>query len=124
MGETRYGVRDVHRREGVHVTTPVVFIHGLWLHATSWGAWEELFRGAGYEPIAPGWPHEPSTVAQAREQPELVADIGIDDVTAHFAGIIGGLDEPPVIIGHSFGGLITEKLLGQGVGAAGVAIDP
>jgi len=106
------------------VTTPVVFIHGLWLHATSWGAWQELFLDSGYEPIAPGWPHEPSTVAQAREQPELVANIGIDDVTEHYADIIGGLDAPPVIIGHSFGGLITEKLLGQGVGAAGIAIDP
>jgi pimeloyl-ACP methyl ester carboxylesterase len=106
------------------VTTPVVFIHGLWLHATSWGAWQELFTGAGYEPIAPGWPHEPDTVAEAREKPELVANIGIDDVTEHYAGIIGALAEPPVIIGHSFGGLITEKLLGQGIGAAGVAIDP
>jgi pimeloyl-ACP methyl ester carboxylesterase len=106
------------------VTTPVVFIHGLWLHATSWGAWEELFRGAGYEPIAPGWPHEPSTVAQAREKPELVANIGIDDAVNHYAEIIGALAAPPVIIGHSFGGLITEKLLGQGHGAAGVAIDP
>ena len=106
------------------MATPVVFIHGLWLHATSWGPWLELFRDAGYEPIAPGWPHEPSTVSEAREKPELVANIGIDDATEHYAGIIGGLAAPPVIIGHSFGGLITEKLLGQGVGAAGVAIDP
>ena len=106
------------------MTTPVVFIHGLWLHATSWGPWVDLFREAGYEPIAPGWPHEPRTVAEARENPELVADIGIDDVADHYAGIIDGLAAPPVIIGHSFGGLITEKLLGQGIGAAGVAIDP
>lgn len=104
--------------------TPVVFIHGLWLHATSWGPWEEHFRAAGYTPIAPGWPHEPPTVAEARTQPELVANLGIDDVTAHFAEIITTLSAPPVLIGHSFGGLITEKLLGQGIGAAGVAIDP
>ena len=39
--------------------TPVVFIHGLWLYATSWGPWVELFHEAGYEPTAPGWPHEP-----------------------------------------------------------------
>ena len=104
--------------------TPVVFIHGLWLHATSWGSWMDLFRDAGYDPIAPGWPGEPATVAEARSQPEAVANIGIDDATAHFASIISTLGAPPVIIGHSFGGLITEKLLGQGVGAAGVAIDP
>jgi pimeloyl-ACP methyl ester carboxylesterase len=106
------------------VSTPVVFVHGLWLHATSWGPWVDLFRAAGYQPIAPGWPNEPDTVAEAREKPELVANISIDDATNHYAGIIGTLAAPPVIIGHSFGGLITEKLLGQGIGAAGVAIDP
>ena len=104
--------------------TPAVFIHGLWLHSTSWAPWIDLFREAGYEPIAPGWPGEPATVEEARAHPELVADIGIDDATEHFAKIIAGLGSNPVIIGHSFGGLITEKLLGQGVGAAGVAIDP
>ena len=104
--------------------TPVVFIHGLWLHATSWGPWCDLFRESGYEPIAPGWPNEPATVAEAREQPELVANTSIDEAVAHYAALIDALDEAPVIIGHSFGGLITEKLLGQGVGAAGVAIDP
>jgi pimeloyl-ACP methyl ester carboxylesterase len=104
--------------------TPAVFIHGLWLHATSWDPWLQLFRDAGYEPIAPGWPGEPPTVREAREQPDLVADMSIDDATAHFAEIIGSLETKPVIIGHSFGGLFAEKLLGQGLGVAGVAIDP
>jgi pimeloyl-ACP methyl ester carboxylesterase len=104
--------------------TPVVFIHGLWLHATSWNPWVELFREAGYEPIAPGWPGEPDTVAEAREHPEYVANIGLNDITGHYADIIDGLGGVPVIIGHSFGGLVTEKLLGQGVGAGAVAIDP
>jgi alpha-beta hydrolase superfamily lysophospholipase len=103
---------------------PVVFIHGLWLHATSWNPWVELFTEAGYTPLAPGWPGEPDSVAEAREHPEYVANIGINDATGHYADIIDGLDAPPVIIGHSFGGLIAEKLLGQGVGAAAVAIDP
>jgi pimeloyl-ACP methyl ester carboxylesterase len=104
--------------------TPVVFIHGLWLHATSWNPWLELFRDAGYEPIAPSWPGEPPTVEEAREQPDLVANMSIDDATAHFAEIIGSLETKPVIIGHSFGGLFAEKLLGQDLGVAGVAIDP
>lgn len=106
------------------LSRPVVFIHGLFLHATSWEPWVELFEGAGYQPIAPGWPREPATVAEARANPDLAADITIDEATDHFRAIIEALQEPPVIIGHSFGGLITEKLLGQGLGAGGVAIDP
>jgi pimeloyl-ACP methyl ester carboxylesterase len=104
--------------------TPVVFIHGLWLHATSWGPWLDLYREAGYEPIAPGWLGEPSTVAEAREHSELVADKSIDDEVAHFTEIIGTLDAKPIVVGHSFGGLLAEKLLGQDVAAAAVAIDP
>lgn len=104
--------------------TPVVFIHGLWLHASSWQPWLDLFRESGYDPIAPGWPKEPATVAEAREHPDLVANLSIDDAATHFAEIISGLPTSPIIIGHSFGGLITEKLLGQGLGVAGVAIDP
>jgi len=104
--------------------TPVVFIHGLWLHATSWTPWLELFAQAGYDAIAPGWPNEPATVEQARQQPDLVANTSIDDIAAHYTKIIASLDASPVLIGHSFGGLIAEKLLGQGAGAAAVAIDP
>ena len=104
--------------------TPVVFIHGLWLHATSWNQWQDFFLDAGYASVAPGWPNEPTTVEDARQQPERVANLGIEDITAHYAKIIDSLDESPVIIGHSFGGLVTEKLLGQGFGVAGVAIDP
>jgi pimeloyl-ACP methyl ester carboxylesterase len=105
-------------------STPVVFIHGLWLHATSWDPWLDLYRDAGYEPIAPGWPGEPDTVQAARENPDLVANTSIDDAAAHFAEIIGALDAKPIIIGHSFGGLLAEKLLGQDLAAAAVAIDP
>lgn len=103
---------------------PAVFIHGLWLHATSWGPWLDLFRDAGYEPTAPGWPNELPTVEGARAHPEAVANIGIEEITTHMAELVDSLDEPPVIVGHSFGGLIAEKLLGQGRGAAAVAIDP
>jgi len=104
-------------------TTPVIFIHGLWLHATSWAPWVDLFRQAGYAPMAPGWPGDPDTVAEARANPESIADHGIDDVVAHYAKIIAGLDAQPVLIGHSFGGMIAQKLLGQNLAAAAVAID-
>jgi non-heme chloroperoxidase len=103
---------------------PVVFVHGLWLHASSWSPWMEKFAGAGYEPVAPGWPGEAATVEEARRDPAGVAGHGINDVVAHFAQVIDGLPERPVVIGHSFGGLIAQRLLGQDLAAAAVAIDP
>jgi pimeloyl-ACP methyl ester carboxylesterase len=103
---------------------PVVFIHGLWLHSTSWAPWVDCFSQAGYEATAPGWPEEPETVADARSHPDAVAGKGIDDVTNHYAAMIENLPQAPIVIGHSFGGLIAEKLLGQGKVAAAVAIDP
>ena len=103
---------------------PVVFIHGLWLHASSWTPWAELFQASGYDPHAPGWPGTSDTVEETRSHADQVAGKGIDDVVDHYAEIIRGLDAPPIVIGHSFGGLIVQRLLGQDLAAAGVAIEP
>jgi pimeloyl-ACP methyl ester carboxylesterase len=103
---------------------PVLFIHGMWLHASSWNPWLTLFRNEGYAPVAPGWPGELDSVAAAREHPERVADKGIDDIAAHFRTLIEAMPSEPILIGHSFGGLIAEKLLGEGIGRAAIAIDP
>ena len=62
---------------------PVVFIHGLWLHATSWSPWQELFGGAGYESVAPGWPGDADTVEATRASPDSVANRGIEIGRAH-----------------------------------------
>jgi pimeloyl-ACP methyl ester carboxylesterase len=103
--------------------TPVVFVHGLWLHGSSWEAWLERFTAEGYVPIAPGWPGDGATVDETRKQPDAVAGYGIDDVVGHYAKIIEALPSPPIVIGHSFGGLIAQRLLGDGLAAAAVGID-
>lgn len=104
-------------------STPVVFIHGLWLHPSSWAPWADLFSESGYEPVAPGWPGVPETVELARADPDSIAGHGLDDVTEHYAEIIRTLPHPPVLIGHSFGGMVAEKLLGMNLGKAAVAVD-
>jgi len=104
--------------------TPVVFIHGLWLSASSWQPWVDLFRENGYAPVAPEWPGTPESPQEARAHPERIPASSIVDVVDHFKKVIDGLPGKPIIIGHSFGGLVTQVLLGRGLGVAGVAIDP
>src|SRR5215218_884918 len=101
----------------------VVFVHGLWLHSDSWGSWAELFRSRGYEPHVPGWPGDAPTVDAARKAPEDVAGYGIDDVVAQYTTAIQALDSKPVVVGHSFGGLIAQRLLTEGTASAAVAVD-
>ncbi len=103
--------------------TQVLFIHGLWLHSASWQPWIDLFTEHGYAPSAPGWPGDAPTVEATRNDPDAVADRGIEEVTEHYAAVIEALPSPPILIGHSFGGLLVQKLLGEGLGAAGIAID-
>jgi non-heme chloroperoxidase len=103
---------------------PAVFVHGLWLLANSWDPWRALFEEKGYATTAPGWPDDPPTVREAREHPEVFAGKSVGQVTDHYAEIIGKLTRKPIVIGHSFGGLITQKLAGQGLAAGAVAIDP
>jgi pimeloyl-ACP methyl ester carboxylesterase len=83
-----------------------------------------VFRESGYEPLTPGWPGTPDTVEEARKNPGGAAGKGIDEIVGHYAQVIAGLAARPVVVGHSFGGLIAQRLLGQDLAAAAVAIDP
>ncbi|WP_327139024.1 alpha/beta hydrolase [Nocardia sp. NBC_01327] len=103
--------------------TPVVFVHGLWLLASSWDRWAELFTDAGYAAVTADWPDDPATVAEAHEHPEVFADKTVGQVADHVADIIGKLARKPAVIGHSFGGLLTQIVAGRGLSAASVAID-
>ena len=124
MVEARTATSELAETLTVPADGPVVFVHGLWLHADSWSAWIEKFRTAGYTPIAPGWPGDGANVMETRADPERLAGYGIDDVVLHYADAIAGLGRRPIVIGHSFGGLIVQRLLVEGHAAAAVAIDP
>ncbi len=104
--------------------TPVVFIHGLWLLPSSWDRWVEVFEEAGYTGLTPGWPDDPETVEEAKEHPEVFAHKTVGQVADHFDGIIRQLDRKPAVIGHSFGGLLTQIIAGRGLASVSVAIDP
>src|ERR1700752_726992 len=104
--------------------TPVVFVHGLWVLPSSWDRWVTLFEEVGYVAVTPGWPDDPETVARAREHPEVFAGKGISEIADYEEAIIRHLDRKPVIIGHSFGGLLTMILAGRGLAAASGAISP
>lgn len=103
---------------------PVVFVHGLWLLPSSWDRWVALFEKNGYTALTPGWPDDPETVEEANAHPESFAGKSIGQVADHFEEIIRGLNLKPALIGHSFGGLLTQILAGRGLASASVAIDP
>lgn len=104
--------------------TPVVFVHGLWLLPNSWDRWSERFEEAGYTAVTAGWPDDPDTVEEAKAHPEVFAGKSVGDIADHVAALIGMLDAKPAVIGHSFGGLMTQIIAGRGLSTVSVAISP
>jgi len=103
----------------------IVLIHGLWMTPLSWEHWIDRYRSKGYEVIAPGWPGvDDRTVEEIRADPKPMANKSIGDIVDHYAAVVEALPTPPIIIGHSFGGLFAQILLSRGLGAAGVGICP
>ncbi|WP_291041291.1 alpha/beta hydrolase [Herbiconiux sp.] len=103
---------------------PVMFIHGLWIHSSAWHEWQNLFEASGYQTSAPGWPGDGDTVQATRENPSALDDVGIEAICRHYAALVEAMPTKPIVIGHSFGGLIAQELLANGYATAGIAIDP
>jgi len=104
--------------------SPVVFVHGLWLLPGSWDRWRALFEEAGYTTLAPGWPDDPNTVEEANRHPDVMAHKSVGQIADHYHDVITKLSMKPAVIGHSFGGLLTQILAGRGLSSASVALDP
>ncbi|MEO8111763.1 MAG: alpha/beta hydrolase [Ginsengibacter sp.] len=102
----------------------IVFIHGLWVHASSWQPWMQFFNENGYDTLNPAWPGDSATVEESRINSKPIANHGVAEVADSYARVIASLPEPPIVIGHSFGGLIAQVILGRGIAAGGIAIDP
>ncbi|MEU6641244.1 alpha/beta hydrolase [Saccharomonospora sp. NPDC046836] len=103
---------------------PVVFVHGLWLLSSSWDRWATVFEEAGYATLTPDWPGDPKTIQEANANPDAFVGQTVGQVADHFEEVVSGLTRKPAVIGHSFGGLLTQILAGRGRSAASVAIDP
>jgi pimeloyl-ACP methyl ester carboxylesterase len=101
----------------------IVLIHGLWMTPRSWEHWIDHYERRGYQVLAPAYPGLDVEVEALREDPSPIEALTVPETVAHFEEIIRGLDQPPFVMGHSFGGVITQILLDHGLGAAGVAID-
>ncbi len=121
LSEREQGQIEAANKSG---STPVVFIHGLWVLPSSWDNWAEFFKKAGYAPLTPDWPDDPETVEEARANPDVLAGKTLGQVADHTTEMIEALQKKPALLGHSTGGLLAEMLAGRGLSAATVAIDP
>ncbi|MFI8524788.1 alpha/beta hydrolase [Promicromonospora sukumoe] len=101
----------------------VVLVHGLWMTPRSWEAWVDHYRAKGLNVVTPGYPGFEVEVEALREDPDIIAKLTVPETVDHLAGVIEALPSKPIIIGHSFGGTLTQLLLARGLGAAGVVID-
>ena len=102
----------------------VVLIHGLWLNSLSWDAWKQRFESKGHRVLAPSWPGMDKPVEELRRDTSGYERLGLKEITDSYDRTIRELDQPPIIMGHSFGGLISQLLLDRGLGAAAVAVHP
>lgn len=101
----------------------IVLVHGLWVTPRSWEGWKQRYEDKGFTVITPAYPGFEIEVEALRENPDVIANLTVPETVDHLAGVISALPKPPIIMGHSFGGLLTQMLLARGLGAAGAAIN-
>jgi pimeloyl-ACP methyl ester carboxylesterase len=103
---------------------PLMLIHGAWLSARSWETYADYFGKRGFAVSAPEWPRKQGDVEELRKTAEETAGLGVREIVDHYEQQIRALEQPPVLVGHSYGGLFVELLLDRGLGRAGVALSP
>jgi pimeloyl-ACP methyl ester carboxylesterase len=101
----------------------IVLIHGLWMTPRSWEHWVARYESRGYRVLTPAYPGFEVEVEALREDPSPIERVTVGGTLAHLEGVLAELTTPPILMGHSFGGLLVQLLLDRGYGAAGVAID-
>jgi pimeloyl-ACP methyl ester carboxylesterase len=101
----------------------IVLVHGLWMTPRSWAPWKEYYSAQGFEVLTPGYPGFEIEVEGLRERPEIIAELSAPETIDHLAAVVEKVETPPIIMGHSFGGTLTQLLLARGLGAAAVVVD-
>lgn len=101
----------------------IVLIHGFWVTPRSWEHWKEHYEAKGYTVLAPAYPGFEVEVEALRADPTPIEQLEVSSIIDMLENLIGGLDRPPIIMGHSAGGAFTQILLDHGFGAAGVVFN-
>jgi pimeloyl-ACP methyl ester carboxylesterase len=101
----------------------IVLLHGLWLASSSWHGFRRFYEERGYQVLTPVWPRMSASIGDIRRDPSALAGLGLREIADHYEKIVRSLDDAPILMGHSMGGLIVQILLNRGLGAAGVSID-
>ena len=102
----------------------IVFVHGAWVTPLCWENFVGYFSGRGYTCLTPAWPYRDRPIDELRHRPAPeLGQLGLVEIVDHYDQFIRGLGVPPILIGHSYGGLFVQRLLDRGLGSAGIAID-
>jgi len=101
----------------------IVLIHGFWVTPRSWEEWIAYYQDKGYRVLAPAYPGFEVEVEALRADPTPIENLTVPAVIDHLTEVIGGLERPPILMGHSAGGVFTQLMLDRGYGAVGVVMD-